>query len=187
VAESFYRTCSRDAQIALLGLKDGSVLARQLLDGSHSVVAGRLAGALRACGQDAIADDILSTLRSVGHTVAETNPFADPPPTLKVLRGESPYVTRIRLMWAAMRGDVTATFPPAPGLPAAPAAYLAAVRDAYARDAYNSLAIEGYRVTTELIARVASGGWNPAQNEADEQSRDARKSTHGIAGPNSGR
>jgi len=73
VSESFYRTHSRDAQIALLGLRDGSVLARQLLAGSHSVIAGRLSGALRACGQDAIADDVLSTMRSVGHTVAETN------------------------------------------------------------------------------------------------------------------
>ncbi len=51
VSESFYRTYPRDAQVALLGLKDSSVLVRQLLDGSHSVVAGRLAGALRACGQ----------------------------------------------------------------------------------------------------------------------------------------
>lgn len=172
VSESFYRTYSRDAQIALLGLKDGSVLARQLLDGSHSVIAGRLAGALRACGQDAIADDVLSTMRSVGHTVSETNPFADPPPTLKILRGESPYVTRIRLMWELMRGDVIKAFPPAPGLPVAPAAYMAAVKDSYARDAYNSLSIEGYRVTNELIERVASGGWNPEKNEADEQSRD---------------
>jgi fido (protein-threonine AMPylation protein) len=173
VSESFYRTCSRDAQIALLGLKDGSVLVRQLMDGSHSVIAGRLAGALRACGQDAIAEDVLSTMRSVGHTVSETNPFADSPPMLKILRGESPYVTRIRLMWESMRADVIAAFPPAPGLPAAPAAYLTAVKDSYARDAYNSLSIEGYRVTNELIERVAKGGWNPEQIEADEQSRDA--------------
>lgn len=173
VSESFYRTHSRDAQVALRSLKDGSVLARQLLDGGHSVVAGRLAGALRACGQGAIADDMLSTMRSVGHAVSETNPFADPPATLKWLRGESPYVTRIRLMWASMRSDVIAAFPPEPGLPAAPAAYLAAVKDSYARDAYNSLSIEGYRVTNELIERVAQGGWNPQAIEADEQSRDA--------------
>ena len=173
VPESFYRSCSRDAQIALLGLKDSSALARQLLDGNHSVVAARLAGALRACGQDAIADDVLSTMRSVGHTLSETNPFAQPPPALKSHRGESAYVTRIRLIWASMRGDVIKAFPPAPGLPSAPAAYMSAVRDSYARDAYNSLSIEGYRVTNDFIERVASGGWNPLTNDADEQSRDA--------------
>jgi hypothetical protein len=122
VSESFYRTYSRDAQIALLGLKDGSTLVRQLLDGNHSVIAGRLAGALRACGQVAIADDIMSTMGRVGHTVLETNPFSDPPPALKLIRGESPYVTRVRLMWESMRGDVIKAFPTAPGLPAAPAA-----------------------------------------------------------------
>ena len=173
VPESFYRTNARDAQIALLGLKDGSVLVRQLLAGSHSVVAGRLVGALRACGQDAIADDVLHTMQSVGHAVSETNPFAAPPPSFAMLRGESPYVSRIRLMWASMRSDVIAAFPPAPGLPTAPAAYLAAVKDLYARDAYHSLSIEGYRVTRELIERVASGGWRPELNDADEQSRDA--------------
>jgi fido (protein-threonine AMPylation protein) len=173
VPESFYRSHSRDAQIALLGLKDASVLVRQLLDGGHSVVAGRLAGALRACGQGALADDIVSTMKSVGHAVSETNPFVNPPPALTRLRGESPCVTRIRLMWASMRADVIAAFPPAPGLPAKPATYMAIVKHLYARDAYNSLSIEGYRVTNELIARVASGGWNPAKIAADEQSRDA--------------
>ena len=124
-------------------------------------------------GQDTIADDILSTMRNVGHTVSETNPFADPPPTLKIRRGESPYVARIRLMWESMRGDVIAAFPPPPGLPAAPEAYMAAVKDSCARDAYNSLSIEGYRVANELLERVASGGWSPAKSQADEQSRDA--------------
>jgi fido (protein-threonine AMPylation protein) len=173
VSGSFFRTYPRDAQIALLALKDSSVLVRQLLEGGHSVVAGRLAGALRASGQQAMADDVVATLRSVGHVVTETNPYTDPPPALTVFRGESPYVTRIRLMWASMRGHVMAAFPLAPGLPAKPAAYLAAVKDLYLRDTYHSLSNEGYRVTKELIERVASGGWNPQQNQADEQSRDA--------------
>ncbi len=72
-----------------------------------------------------------------------------------------------------MRGDVINAFPPAPGLPAARAACLAVVKDSYACDAYNSLSIEGLRVTHALIARVAKGGWNPDQHAADEQSRAA--------------
>ena len=85
--ESFYRSCAADAQVALLSLKDGSALVREPLEGKHSVVAGRLAGALRACRRSELADEILATLRSVGHTVAETNPYAAPPPALKALRG----------------------------------------------------------------------------------------------------
>ena len=75
VSESFYRTYSRDAQIALLGLKDGGVLVRQLLDGNHSVIAGRLAGALRACGQDAIADESWD-LRLNGAAGADARPVS---------------------------------------------------------------------------------------------------------------
>lgn len=40
-------------------------------------------------------------------------------------------------------------------------------------DAYHSLSIEGYKVTTEMIERVRSGNWNPDENEADRAQRDA--------------
>jgi Fic family protein len=42
----------------------------------------------------------------------------------------------------------------------------------YQSDAYNSLSIEGYRVTSELIVRIAAGDWNPERAE-DEKQRDA--------------
>lgn len=173
VPEAFFRTYARDAQIALMALRDTSELVRQLLDGGHSVIAGRLAGALRACGRDELAEHVAGTLREVGHTVTESNPFADPLPVLRTARGESPYVTRIRLMWAAMREQVIESFPAEPGLPSDTAAYMAAVKDRYVRDAYNSLSIEGYRVTNDLIERVANGNWDPEQNETDLRSKDA--------------
>lgn len=47
------------------------------------------------------------------------------------------------------------------------------VEDNYADDAYNSLSIEGYRVTTELIEKVKSGNWNSIDNEADQEARNA--------------
>ena len=75
-------------------------------------------------------------------------------------------------MWTAMRDVVTASFPPAPGLPSSPEAYTKAVEENYANDAYNSLSIEGYRVSLELIERVRSGNWNPDSNCGDRQDRD---------------
>lgn len=173
VPESFFRTYSRDAQAALLSLRDTSELNRTLLEGGHSVVAGRLAGALRASGRAELADDVLGTMRRVGHDVREANPFDAPLPALRSVRGESAYVTRVRLMWAAMRDDVIERFPAPPGKPRSIKTYMAEVRDAYVRDAYNSLSIEGYRVTPELISRVASGKWSPATNAQDASSRDA--------------
>jgi Fic family protein len=112
-------------------------------------------------------------MRSVGYAFTEVNPFSDPVPLLRATRGESSYVIRVRLMWAEMRDEVIVNFPAEPGLPADKGAYLAAVQDTYVRDAYNSLSIEGYHVTNELIELVASGNWDPEENEADLKSKDA--------------
>ncbi len=173
VPESFFRTYARDAQIVIAGMRDSSELVRRLLDGGHSVIAGRIAGAMRACGRDDLADDVAGVMRTAGYSFTEVNPFADPLPVLRVTRGESPYVTRVRLMWEEMRAEVVSSFQPEPGLPADKDGYLAAVKDTYVRDAYNSLSIEGYHVTNELIERVASGTWDPEGNEAHLKSKDA--------------
>ena len=52
-------------------------------------------------------------------------------------------------------------------------AYLKATDEIYVTDAYHSLSIEGYRVSSKLIERVRSGNWNPDGDEADRQQRDA--------------
>nr|MBP6515157.1 cell filamentation protein Fic [Steroidobacteraceae bacterium] len=52
------------ARSALAMLTDASELLGRLLAGSHSVVAGRLAGALRNIGRDVIADDVVKTMRA---------------------------------------------------------------------------------------------------------------------------
>ncbi len=173
VPQAFFVTYANDAQIALASLKDASGLARILLEGNQPVVAGRLAAGLRSCGRDEMADDIVSTMKRAGHAVSEADPFQTPPTYLHATRAEPPAVTRIRLMWAQMREQVIAAFPPEPGLPEDADAYLKQVRDAYVRDAYNSLSIEGYRVTENLIERVAKGSWRPEINADDRQSRDA--------------
>lgn len=51
VSESFYKS-SGVTPGGAAALKDGSVLVRQLLDGNHSVIAGRLAGALSVQQRD---------------------------------------------------------------------------------------------------------------------------------------
>ena len=51
--------------------------------------------------------------------------------------------------------------------------YLKQVDAIYVTDAYHSLSIEGYRVSTELIERVRAGGWNPASIKADRDQLNA--------------
>lgn len=171
-APGFYKENPTDVRTALGIVADASDILVKLLDGGHSTVAGRLAGAFRNIGRDRVADDILSTMKAAGYTVRETDPFDAIPTITLSSRERSPYVNRVRLMWAEMREDIIGRFPDAPGLPEDTQAYMVHVDDVYVTDAYHSLSIEGYRVSAELIEKVRSGNWNP-DDEADLSHRDA--------------
>lgn len=168
------------AQIALASLPDASDVLRILLAGSHSAIAGRLAGAMKAVGSPALADEILGAMRAAGYLVNEINPFEKPlTALLPGGRTESPYVRRLRLMWAQMREPVIAAFPAPPNAPVDIDALLKDVEARYVTDAYHSLSIEGYRVSATLIEKVRDGNWNPEGNETDRATRDAM-AAHGY-------
>ena len=68
------------------------------------------------------------------------------------------------------RGAVLETFKDLPPNPVSkPEAYIQHVEAVYEHDAYNSLSIEGYRVTPELIEKIRSGAWNPEGDPQDRQ------------------
>jgi len=71
-------------------------------------------------------------------------------------------------LWEGMRETVIEMFPKAPGLPKDGSAFLASMEDIYQHDAYNSLSIEGYQVTPELIEKVRFGQWNPDASLQDQ-------------------
>lgn len=170
---NYFSRHSTDVRAALAMIRDASGLLARLLDGGHSTIAGRLAGAFRNSGRDRIADDIAKTMSAAGYDVRETDPFTDGTSLILSGRETSPYVNRIRLLWQKMRLPVIERFPKAPGLPRNIAAYMKRVDEAYVADAYHSLSIEGYRVTRGLIERVRSGAWNPETNEQDREQRNA--------------
>lgn len=157
---------------ALAAITDASDVLSRLLEGGHSTVAGRLAGAFRNIGRSTIAANIVATMRAAGYTVNETDPFKGLPPMAFALRETSPFVNRARMTWDKMRADVLQNFTAAPQQTDT-ASYLHHLDEVYVSDAYNSLSIEGYRVTPELIERVRSGDWNPTSVEADRNHRDA--------------
>ncbi|MEN6455404.1 MAG: Fic family protein [Prolixibacteraceae bacterium] len=172
VTADFFARYSIDARACLAMVKDASVLLAKLLDGGHSVITGRLAGAFRNIGNDRIADTLLKTMKSAGYDVREEDPFAEKLPENVIgVREASPYVSRIKMMWYRMRGDVIANFPKAGSMPVDIESYMKQVEEHYAEDAYHSLSIEGYRVTPELIDRVKGGNWNPDSDEADREAR----------------
>ncbi|RWM09173.1 Fic family protein [Mesorhizobium sp.] len=170
---TFFSQKPTDARTALTMVSDASEILARLLEGGHSTIAGRLAGAFRNIGRERIADDVIRSMQAAGYTVRETDPF-DTRLELSLPRREtSPYAGRIRLMWQEMRGRVIDNFPEAPGRPNDVADYLRRVDDIYVTDAYHSLSIEGYRVSPELIDRLRSGNWNPDGDPQDGEHRDA--------------
>jgi hypothetical protein len=170
---NYFSSHSTDVRAVLLMIRDASGLLARLLEGGHSKIASRLAGAFRNIGRDRIADDIAKTMSAAGYDLRESDPFMDKPSLAIPARETSPYVNRIRLLWQKMRAPVIDRFPKAPGLPRNVEAYMKRVNGAYVTDAYHSLSIEGYRVTRELIERVRGGRWNPETNEGDREQRNA--------------
>jgi hypothetical protein len=173
VSETFFTRNPIETQVVLANIRDASDLLRRLLEGGHSVVAGRLAGALRRIGRPGIAGEIVTTMKSAGYDVRENDPFAPEQALAPLPATAAPIVGRMRAMWESMRGKILEVFPKPPGLPDDKDAYLKSVDDIYRSDAYHSLSIEGYRVSTELVERVRSGEWDPDHHDADRQSRDA--------------
>ncbi len=170
---SFFQQHPIDARAVLAMLGDASEVLAPLLAGGRSTVAGRLAGALRSIGQNQAADDIIKTMRTAGYDIRESNPFEKSELWVPAEPVQSPYISRICLMWQQMREVIADAFPAAPGRPVDIAAYLKTADDRYVMDAYHSLSIEGYRVSPELIERVRSGKWDPDEDTNDRQMRNA--------------
>ncbi len=173
VASDFFIRYPTDARTCLAMVSDASDILAKLLDEGKSVVAGRLAGAFRNIGKDKIADEIVKTMKAAGYDIRESDPFDDKIELDLSSRDVSPYVNRIKIMWSLMRKVVMNNFPEAPDTVPDVEAYLKQVEENYKSDAYHSLSIEGYRVTPELIEKVAKGDWIPDLSEEDKQQRDA--------------
>jgi hypothetical protein len=172
VPEPFFQRSPVEAQVALASVTDVSGILGRLLDGGHSAVAGRLAGAFRRAGRAPFADEIVKTMKGAGYDVRESDPFSPLQNVPAIVPGIPPIVGRLQAIWETQRQAVIDTFLPAPGLPRDRAAYMKFVEDIYENDAYHSLSIEGYSVTPELIDRVRQGSWNPQENEEDRKNRD---------------
>ena len=168
-----FKTNAIEIIAALSMIKDASQILAPLLDGSHTRPAGRLAGAFRKIGQDKTADEIIKTMRSLDHNVTEANPFEQEISTDLIDKTKSPYVNRIQLMWSEYRKVVIKYFPKGQNQQITVNEYLNSVDQIYTTDAYHSLSIERYRVSSELIELVRGGEWNPDDNASHQELKNA--------------
>jgi hypothetical protein len=76
---TMYERNAVNMRTALAQILNSSQVTRLLLNGSHSVIAGRLAGSFRNIGQDRIADEIIKTMKAADYSVKEIDPFEEKP------------------------------------------------------------------------------------------------------------
>ncbi|MBB72364.1 MAG: cell filamentation protein Fic [Legionellales bacterium] len=172
-SEKFFTQHPTDARAVIAMIIEPSKLLSLLLEGGHSVIAGRLAGAFRNIGKDTIADTIIQTMKAAEYNARETDPFDAPLPLTFQNRAPSPYVNRLRVAWQTMREAIIGHFPKPANPPTDIKKHLEKIEANYVTDAYHSLSIEGYRVSRELIERVRSGSWRPENNITDRNHKDA--------------
>jgi len=167
---SFFENQPLNAEIALRAVKSIGHLTRVILEMESPTLAGRFAGAYEFLGDLEGAKQIIKTAQAVGIDVQPKNPFVKPAPVfVGPTRLASPYAGRIDALFRNSRQQVLATFKDLRPKPITKAdTYLQHVEAVYEYDAYNSLSIEGYRVTPELIEKIRSGVWNP---DGDPQHR----------------
>jgi Fic/DOC family len=164
-----------NAEIALRAVKSTDALVRVILEIGSPTLAARLAGAYEFLGERERATQITGVLQAAGMPIQPKSPFDKPAPILAGPRRlVSPYAGRIEALFSTLREPVLEAFKDMPPRPVSkPESYLQVLESVYQHDAYNSLSIEGYRVTPELIEKIRSGAWNPDGNPQDRQQVDA--------------
>lgn len=173
VAPRYFTANPLNAELALR-LVQPDDLSRVLLEGGHSRAASRLMGAYQFLNETARANRIKDDMLTLGYKISPTNPFEIKLPILESgVRITSPVAGRIKALWKSMREDVIQLFPAEPGIPVNANEWVRKLDDIYQHDAYNSLSIEGYSVTPELIQKIARGEWNPENNLQDYEQKGA--------------
>jgi fido (protein-threonine AMPylation protein) len=141
----------------------------------YEAIAGaeRIIGSYKHLGLEKQAKQITEDLVAAGYRIKETDPFVEYEPKLHLSQPISPHAGRINAMWHAMREEVVRVMPKASGMKRSAKTEIELIREIHIDDAYHSLSIEGYRVTTELIEKIESGEWDPENNESDRKQYDA--------------
>lgn len=155
----FFQSNAGDIQIVMSKIGDPSEIA--VLAELNAVGVGRLIGAYRQIGDQSFADGIQKQLDGLPIKVVVTNsPFDQNPIYHLSARNRHALYSRIKLLWSKHRNKVLVYKPKVDVIDVAQDHYLAAIESLKIEDAYHSLSIERYRVTPELIQKIAEGQWN---------------------------
>jgi len=152
-------------------------LADALLRSKNVASAGRIIGAYDELKMRAESKKLESIVKGVFESIKITNPFEIAPIILGEQKKEAASAKRVRILWQQMRQEIIDGFgeyAPEFDFYSRPLEEtLSMIDEIYMHDAYNSLSIEGYKVTPELIERVSKGDWSSETIEQDNEAKDA--------------
>lgn len=158
-----YWSRDRDAMmICLNNIRDLSKVTRALIENKSKQKAGYIIDALNELGRYNEAEEMKNILER----------FNIKPAIQKKNGTQANPVTKtgtVTLMWNKFRKQVLELDIPAQS----GSVQIQSIEEKYKEDAYNSLSIEGYKVSQELIDKVSSGDWNPKDNETDMNTKNA--------------
>ncbi|MHB8370869.1 MAG: Fic family protein [Leptospirales bacterium] len=168
---NLFRSSPTTMEIALSLVKDPSALIRTLDKAGSARSAGRLVGAYRHIGNPEFGDKITKYFKALGYIIPVSDPF-DRPPTLSGGRISSAYAARLESLWSRHRSTIEEVFAPITNKVRHFETWesvSAKILDRFIEDAYNSLSIEGFSVSPELIGNVRDGKWNPDASVEDKK------------------
>ncbi len=163
ISENCYHTQAMSAAALIGSYRNVDVLLRAVLDGAHRRPGNRLVGAFKQLGMNDHAKRLADGMRRADMDLRHENPFVGE--GIPVVSGAAPISNMLRVMWQRDRQTIIDLLP-APTGPVDVDEVLGQIDDVYTNDAWNSLAIEGYQASEELIEEIHNG-------TSDANSRDA--------------
>jgi hypothetical protein len=171
-----YRFPSPELVATVSTVRNIPELSRILLSCQALQAASRLVDAFRGVGRDAAAELIEKAFASAGIPVKATHGLMLGAFETDAAGATSAISARLRATWRSMRSQLSAAGVTVPAPKNFRELTFSIIRDrineVYVQDAYNSLSIEGYQVTEDLIRRVATGEYDPNNNAQDQKLAD---------------
>ncbi|MCF6309160.1 MAG: Fic family protein [Sulfurimonas sp.] len=165
-----------EMEIALKSIRDVSTIIESLVSLKRmDTSAARLSGAYEYLGREKDAKNIKNTYHTIiGTKVNSFNPFNSEKPIFSNTQLiKSPYSARVDELCTKYASVIDEQYSNLKSKQINIENLLSELNEKYTQDAYHSLSIEGYKVTTELIEKMKNGNWNPVQNIEDKETRDA--------------
>lgn len=131
-------------------------------------IANKVLGTLLALGKDDEAN-ILKNVFSRLYTNVKPVDWFSHKELFQEVDTVNPISTRLNLLWKQNREKILNVFSDISTYDQS--VLINDIEKYYADDAYNSLSIEGYKVTRSLIEKVASGNWDPQNEQTDAEQK----------------